>query len=459
MRIQSEHEERFCVLFDRYSELDAKHVQLKTAATSEFRYVIPLAKTFFRASSCTPPTSISDLDRYTHDICNINSLINQVVANTSAGSLIMGPFAQAANSLSNYINQMPDEFCINSSNQEAFDRLNVALSNAINAITRGTGMFEDNLERFVNQAVPLLNNLYNISISISSSSRDFSQVMTRAQQYEYFVNQYQLEIYNLNQRITNLSNQFEQALNAAIGAFDQALHQIETNVEAEAQRFVDSQRATEEAFLHWDSIDGKEGYERYYAIISNVVQVIIPEFNAFISKVPNTKRINDAFLKAQQSVNQIDTGFNSFPDFQPLPSDSNDFPHLRYGSEDRKYGGNAVIGALQKIARTYLNRTNKKIYIGDMQYKHGGKMGIHKSHRNGIDGDVDGIEIGDIPNHDATKALELAKDILSAGPSLIFYASQTTVNDANAWASQNNISGRLQYEENHKKHFHIRMPV
>ena len=50
-----------------------------------------------------------------------------------------------------------------------------------------------------------------------------------------------------------------------------------------------------------------------------------------------------------------------------------------------------------------------------MQYEHGGKMGIHKSHKNGVDADVDGVEIGDVPNHDAAKALALAKDTLTAG--------------------------------------------
>jgi hypothetical protein len=286
-------------------------------------------------------------------------------------------------------------------------------------------------------------------------------VLASAERYDTFLQQTTLDVWNLTPTIASLAAQWDQAFNAASTAFTAALNQIETNVEGEAQRFVDQDRAAEEAFQHWDTVDGKQGYDRFRLIMANVVQVLIPVFNAFLSRVPGTARVSAAAARAQQSVSHIDSGFGSFPNLRRLPDDSTAFPHLRYGGDDRKYGGDDAISALQDTAAAYFNRTGHKVYVGDMQYEHGGKIGIHKSHKNGIDADVDGVEVGDVGNSNwsSSLALALAKDILGAGPHLVFYADQSTITAANSWAAQAGLKGRLQYEAGHTKHFHMRMPV
>ena len=180
MRITSEFEEHFRVTLEHVPELDGRHLRYGAEGASP-RYVIPLTKASFQAASCSPPTPVSELDRYTNDIRDLDARIAQVLNGTPAGSLVMGPFAQATNALANYVNAMPDEFCIGPSNQAAFDRLNTALSNAISTIKRGNTLFEGNLERFVNQAIPLLNNVYNLASAINAASRDFTQALASAQ--------------------------------------------------------------------------------------------------------------------------------------------------------------------------------------------------------------------------------------------------------------------------------------
>ncbi len=86
-------------------------------------------------------------------------------------------------------------------------------------------------------------------------------------------------------------------------------------------------------------------------------------------------------------------------------------------------------------------------------------MGIHKSHRAGLDADIDGVEIGDVPDNDEDAAVGLAQDILAVGAQLVFYADNNVIARANKWASDNGVTGRLQFEANHTKHFHLRMPV
>lgn len=421
-------------------------------------YVVGPTVESFGAANCSPPTPVGQLDGYTSTISTHASRINQIVNSIPAGGLEMGAFAQATNTYIRYVNGLPAEYCVGPPNQAAFDRLNAALANANAIVRRGVAIFESNLDRFVGQATPMHNAIYNTSAAIGPASRDFTAVLSAVQRYNTFVGGIGIEIWTLSARIDALWNQFQQSLNTANAALSRAATQIETNVETEAQRFVDRQKSAEDAFRHWDTVDGKQGYDRYVAILREIGQTLIPEFNAFLSRVPGTDRVRAAAARAQQSINQVDSGFNSFPNLVKLPAETA-FPHMRYGSEDRKYAGAATNAAVESIARAYLARTGKKLYVGDMQYEHGGKMGVHKSHRNGIDADVDGIEIGDVPNHDAEKALALAKEILSAGAQLVFYASASTVTDANKWASDNGISGRLQVEANHTRHFHLRMPV
>lgn len=214
MRVQSAFAEEFRVLPD----LESNHTRLLALVTPTVKYVIPFSKTSFEAASCAPPTPVGDLDQYANNINSLHSRIAQVLNGTPANSMVMGPFAQAVNSLANYVNTLPDQFCIGPGNQVAFDCLNTALSNAGNTIQRGKNFFEANLDRFVGQATPLLNNLYNASSAINSSSRDFAQVIAAAQRYDGYVNQFQLDIWSLTARIDNLWNQFEQSFNTANAA-------------------------------------------------------------------------------------------------------------------------------------------------------------------------------------------------------------------------------------------------
>jgi hypothetical protein len=437
--------------------LDSHLKQLEPRNPSQ-TYQYSLLRSQAIAASCSPPTPVSQIDNYRS---NIEALTQRIISEINAipsRPLVMGPYAQSVKSLVNYLNSLPGEFCIGPTNQDAFNRLNNAISYADQNIRRGNSIYEANFESYVNRAIPLLNALYNESNRINASSRDFTGVINAFRNYDSFSKQFNLEIWTLTPRIDQLLNQLSSLVNAADSALTRAINQIETNVEFEAQRFDAERKSAEDAFRHWDLIDGKQGYERYVDILRRITQSMIPDFNNFIQKVPNTSRISAAINRAQQSINQIDTGFNSFPNFTLLPSSSSSFPHMRYGAEERKFGGSAVIGALQSIAASYFSRTGKNIYIGDMQYEHGGKMGIHKSHKNGLDGDVDGVEIGDYPNNNKTLALALAKEILSAGAKLVFYADSQVVNDANTWAQSNGIAGRLQVEAAHSKHFHLRMP-
>lgn len=454
MKIQSAFQQKPETLPD----LEGNYDHIISLAAPSGKYVIPCSRLSFIAADCSPPTPIDDLDHYSGNINARHNRISDILSGTPRNSLVMGPFAQAVNMLINYVNTLPDQFCIDSSNQRAFDVLNSSLANAEKTIQRGKSFFETNLDQFVGQAFPLVNKLYNASHSIGSASRDFAEVMLCAKDYDKFINGLQLDIWSITPRIDSQWRQFEELYSKSIAEFKRALKQIETNVEADAQKFDDQRKAAEEAFQHWDAKDGKEGYDRFYSIALDVSQVLIPAFNTFLSRVPSTDRINSAASRAQQCVSQIDVGHKSFPTFHSLPSDSSDFPHLRYGAEERKYGGDAIITALRSAALSYNNRTGKKLFIGDMQYEHGGKMGIHRSHKNGLDADVDGVEIGDVPNHDLAKATALAKEILSAGAKIVFYADKTTVDEANNWAAQNGVTGKLQVEANHTKHFHLRMP-
>jgi Penicillin-insensitive murein endopeptidase len=458
MEVRSFHDELFPL-----SPLLLTHLNVGTLAVAPIPapatgYVIPLTRTDFAAASCPSETPISELNRYTNDINGLHSSVAAAINAIPAGGLVMGSFARATNALASYVNAMPREFCIGPGNRSAFEQMQNSLNAAVNSVRRGNSIFEQNSEAYSNRITPLLQRLQNESNAITPSSRDFTGVMDAFAMYDNIAKQYQLEIWNLTPRIEGIFNQLNQLATATDTSLKRAINQIEANVEGEAQRFVGEERLAEDAFRHWDGVDGKQGYEKYMAILRNVVRVMVPAFNEFLRRVPGTNRVRAAVQTAQQAINQMDTGFASFPNFSVLTSDSATFPHNRYGNEDRKFGGAKVLSALASIATAYYSRTSEKIYIGDMQYEHGGKMGIHKSHKEGIDADVDGTSIGDVPNHNAALALALAKEILSAGAKLVFYADQTTVTEANRWAATNSITGRLQVEANHTKHFHLRMP-
>jgi hypothetical protein len=57
----------------------------------------------------------------------------------------------------------------------------------------------------------------------------------------------------------------------------------------------------------------------------------------------------------------------------------------------------------------------------------------------------------------ATLALQAAQRFLSVGARQIFYGDQQVVDDANEWAEEHNIGGRLLFERDHTRHFHLRV--
>jgi hypothetical protein len=164
------------------------------------------------------------------------------------------------------------------------------------------------------------------------------------------------------------------------GEDSSALAQIEANVATEAQKFLDQKTAAEAALTYWETVDGDQGYKKYTDILDHLVQVLILEFNAFITTVPATTNINSSIAQAQQAIDHIATGFASFPDFKPLPPDSASFPHISYGSPDKQYGDDKIITALAEVANAYNHRTGKKLLIGNMEWPHGGHMSPNEFH-------------------------------------------------------------------------------
>jgi Penicillin-insensitive murein endopeptidase len=370
----------------------------------------------------------------------------------------MGPFANAVNAAIAFHHSLPQHFCITASSQAAFTNLNNVVDNMENLIKRGENIFEINLQTVFNEAMPLLNEIKNTSNIINASSRDFTAAMNAAQRY-IIITPIQQDIWEMTPKIQSMNEQWITLSNDATAAFKKALAQIETNVTAEAQMFSSQNTAAEAAFTYWDTVDGKQGYKKYADIANYVSQVLVPDFNAFISKVPGTDNVNNAVAQVQQAINHIDSGFDSFPDFKPLPPDTTTFPHVPYGSAEKQYGEDKLIAALISVATAYNQRTGKKLLIGNMQWEHGGYMSPHVSHKNGLDADIVGSDVGIVPNDDAVKALALAKELLSAGASLVLFGDQEVITDADKWATDNHISGHLSYDAGHKDHFHIRMPI
>jgi ABC-type transporter Mla subunit MlaD len=423
------------------------------------RHLLPRPSFHIQDDPCDPPTPTSELDSYTTGVNQHYSALNQIVNAIPSESLVMGQFANAANAFVGYFNTIPTSFCINADNQFAFDALNNAINAAAGEIQRGDNIFESNLQNFYSRVSPLLNAVESTSKAINAASRDFTAAMDAANQYDNFMKGIQEDVWNLTAAIGNTWNQIISLSNSASSAFNAAVAQIEANVATEAKKFVDQNTACENAFTYWDTVDGQKGYSNYLSLITNVTQVMIPDFNAFMARVPNTQNIKTSFDEAQQAVNEIDTGFASFPDFKPLPSDAPSFPHTPYGSPDKQYGEDKLITALSVVASAYNSRTGKKLLIGNMQWQHGGYMSPHVSHKNGLDADIVGSDIGIVPNDDAAKALALAKEVLSAGASLLLFADQNVINDANKWATTSGLSGHMSYDASHKDHFHMRMPT
>lgn len=423
----------------------------------ERHYTQPLVEKALLADSCSPPTPVSTLigfrDRTNQHGGNIAAIANTLTPD----SLHMASFAHAVNNYVTYLRTIPNSFCIGPTNQNEFNQLNSAIQGATNHAQRGIRIFEANLARFSNNVTPLLNSVLQAANAINPSSKDFRPVSMAVKNYQDFVSRYNVEIWNLSQTIEQTATSLDRLVNNTTTALDRALNQIQTNVEQAAQVFTQQFRDAEAAIRYWDQEDGKVGYDRYQTIASFVDQVLIPDFNAFLQRVPRTPRVDSAIQTAKDAASYIANHLDGFPGFRILPANSDTFPYNEYGNKDRKFGGDRIIAILERACLAHFNDTGNKLYIGDMQYEHGGRAKPHKSHRDGIDADVDPIEIGNVPNHNATLALAAAKRFLSAGATLIFYADQSVVDDANAWAKQQGVSGRLSFEADHTNHFHLRI--
>lgn len=139
-----------------------------------------------------------------------------------------------------------------------------------------------------------------------------------------------------------------------------------------------------------------------------------------------------AIDKAQIEINTIEILLQGFPAFETLPtSKESRIPFTEYGNRTRKFGNATVIQTVLSVARLYSDTYSKRLSIGDMQYRHAGRAKPHKSHRSGNDSDVDPIEIGNYPNNDKAKAIEVGKMLLSSGGNLVFYADSDVVSAVN----------------------------
>ena len=427
------------------------------AECSEKRYVLPTSSLRLTSASCSPPTPVSDLNDFRNNIESLGQALARLGNGLSSKSLMMRDFAHAENDLARYVNSLPDEFCVGDLNRSAFEALNQALLDAKSENERGVSIFENNLQTFSNNVTPLLNAVYSQCERIDSTSRDFIGVTEAVSRYEGFISNYTIEVWNLSPRIEGLWESFQSELSMVKQSLQLTEEQIQLNAETEAQTFVTQQNLAEAAFVEWEKVNGKSGYDKYFEVVRHMTQKLIPNFNAFLQRIPQTTRVEKAVELAQKAIDQIDIGFRSFPTFLPLPSDSDQLPHLRYGRSVRKFGEARIIAVLQSACVSHYNDTKRKLYIGDMQYLHGGRVSPHVSHKEGIDADVDPVEIGNVPKHDEVLALAAGKRFLGAGAKLIFFADSSVVDDANAWASKNKIEGRISVEKQHTNHFHLRV--
>ena len=409
-----------------------------------------------QSESCSPATPVGKIEEYTREARAIFDSISQVVDALTSRSLHMKALAQLGLDFGMFLSGLP-QFCTGRSNQSAFNTLKSAVNDIDEKYNRGVARFEDNLQSFVGKATPLLNNLYNECENVDTLSRDFTGVVRAINRYNLFAADYDVDIRTISDTIEDLWDSFSSDLSMVDGMVERAFDQIETNVEGEAQFIVAQQKAGEAAFHEWENVNGKLGYTKYVDITERVVMKFMPTFYSFLERVPRTNRIDEAEALAQQAYEQIKLGMAVFPTFEPLPQDSTQFPHKRYRSDERKFGEAVLLSVVQTVCKSHFDETNHKLHIGDMQLKHGGRTTPHVSHKEGIDADIDPVEVGNIPNNDKALALSAAKRFIMAGAKSVFYADRSVIRKANKWAKEEGLEGRLQFEKDHTRHFHIRV--
>ncbi|WP_438042689.1 penicillin-insensitive murein endopeptidase [Sorangium sp. So ce128] len=407
---------------------------------------------------CSPPTPVRDIEGYAAQASSHQATLSSIESAIGARELRMGPLAQAIRDYAVFLRSLPGEFCINDDNRDAFDNLQSIINAASQLVERGVTDFEANFGTFLSAAVPLLESVKRESDAIDTSSRDFRGVVAPFNQYNDWVRGWSIEIWTLSDRISAFNDSWQRSLGDTRSAFLRAFEQIQQSVESEARRFEAAKAQCDDHFRRWEEIDGLQGYLNFRATLRTVAQDMIPVFNDFLAKVPATDRTRQAVANAQRQIDAMVTTFDSFPSFLPLPPSSDAFPYESYGLSARKFGLDPIVEIVRRACVEYFNATRRRLYVGDMSYEHGGKAMPHRSHRQGIDADVDPIEVGDYgtDGYNAERALQAAQIFLRAGASLTFFADPVVVTNANQWARENGISGRLQVERHHTKHFHLR---
>ena len=410
--------------------------------------------------NCSPLTPEEDLNSYNNTATSHGNRINNIIRNLNLYSLHMAEFARASNNYISFLQSLPD-LCIGPSNRDEYDSMDIAMKNTNTIIGRGVEKFEDNFGNLINNYVPLLEQLTRTSNNIDQQSRDFRPVINTINQIERVLSNYdEIEIWGLSDQIIAFSNLLDEKLSIANSSLERAIDQIQTNVETESNRFVQSLGSAKRAYEHWANVDGLVGFTQFIEIANKVDKELIPEFNAFLEKVIDTPRIREAVSNAQDAINEIGTMLSSFPTFQPLPQPSSNFPYIWDSSTNvsRKFSNSETIEMVKNACNLYYNKFGKKLYVDALSYEHGGKISPHKSHKTGNDADVDPVEVGNYgtSTYNESLALEAAKLFISTNAKLIFHADPNVVSNANTWAENNNFSGRLKVQEDHTNHFHLR---
>jgi murein endopeptidase len=124
----------------------------------------------------------------------------------------------------------------------------------------------------------------------------------------------------------------------------------------------------------------------------------------------------------------------------------------------RLYGHERTIRAVLAVAAAYgeTNPGAPRIVVGDISFREGGPMELHRSHQNGLDVDVyyprrDGVERAPVARRQIDRALtqDLLDRFLATGADVIFVGYSLGVVGP---------SNRVVPYPNHEDHMHVRFP-
>lgn len=414
------------------------------------------------ATNCWPPTPADELHAKYEVVRGYMKSVETIIQSLNVYKLNMAPFAQAVNTYLAYVKSISQTMCINANNQIAYDGLDRIIAQTNNLVTSGISIFEKNLNTYASGAIPLLQNILTTCQGINNTSKDFTLVSDATERYNGFNTPYSVDIYYLSQVIASTADKLNALSAQADQAVGAAMAQLEINVEREVEVIVQKALAAGDLIKYWDNIDGESGYKSYKELVKYTEDTLVPHLENFLKYIPSTYRVQASIQKAEQAVEHIKNNFNAFPEFMRLPPPSGTFPYVNYSQSpnQRQFGEAGIIAVLQASCLAYFNATGRQLSIGDMQLKHGGRIvnSAHRSHKVGRDADVDVTAAGDVGNvnYNSDEALLAAQCFLQAGAILIFYAETTVIASANQWAISNGIQGRLQFEANHTRHFHLR---